>query len=219
MAEPVSSPESPEQHPRKGPGYFARLALGRPFWVFTALAVAMGTSAYLVLGQEAFNAAVAKNLGSLSITTPRIVFALMMAGFMTVLLPREALSRLLGRHTGLLGMSIASFAGLLTPGGPASAFPLLAIMGAAGADRGIMIAYITAWATLGIQRIVMWDLPLMGPDFTLLRIAVSLPLPIIAGLIARRIPITIEMKEEFLATGRAAAGRQRHRKTPDADDS
>lgn len=213
MAEGVSSQDAAQHETRTGPGHYVQLALGKPFWIFTGLAVAMGTSAYLVLGPDAFSEAVSRNLGSLSVTTPRIVFALMMAGFMTVLLPREALSRLLGRHTGILGMSIAAFAGILTPGGPASAFPLLAIMGAAGADRGIMIAYITAWATLGIQRIVMWDLPLMGPDFTLLRIAVSLPLPIIAGLIARRIPINIELKEEFLASGR----RQPQPRQPDKE--
>ncbi len=209
MAEGVSSHDSVDKEPRRGPGHFARLAFGKPFWVFTGLALGMGTAAYLLLGQEGFNDAVSRNLGSLSVTTPRIVFALMLAGFMTVLLPREALSRLLGRHTGILGMSIAAFAGILTPGGPASAFPLLAIMGAAGADRGIMIAYITAWATLGIQRVVMWDMPLMGPDFTALRIAVSLPLPIIAGLIALRIPINIELKEEFLASGRQTSRKPR----------
>ncbi len=30
---------------------------------------------------------------------------------------------------------------------------------AAGADRGALVAYITAWATLGLQRVLVWDVP------------------------------------------------------------
>ena len=72
----------------------------------------------------------------------------------------------------------------MTPGGPAAAFSLLAVLGGAGADRGALIAYITSWAMLGLQRVLVWDVPFMGAEFSLTRLLICLPLPIVAGLIA-----------------------------------
>ena len=57
------------------------------------------------------------------------------------------------------------------------------------------MAYITAWATLGLQRVLVWDVPFMGAEFAFLRILISLPLPVIAGLIARRLPMTLVVTE------------------------
>lgn len=175
-----------------------RQAFGKTFWMFAALACVMTTLAWMILGSVDFQKALDRNLYTLAVTVPRMVFALAAAGFIWVMLPRDLLSRFIGRNSGFKGLLIATAGGIITPGGPASAFPLLAILGGAGADRGIMIAYITSWAMLGMQRILVWDLPLMGNEFTLIRILVSLPLPILAGLIARQIPIQIQLREEFL---------------------
>lgn len=174
-------------------------AFGPTFWGFAALALIMAGVAYYVLGELGFRRAWDSNITSLTSTVPRMFAALLMAGLIWVLMPRELLSRFIGKNSGIKGLAIAACAGVITPGGPAASFPLLAVLGGAGADRGIMIAYITSWATLGMQRILVWDLPFMGGEFTLTRILVSLPLPIIAGLIARRIPINIVLKEEFVA--------------------
>ena len=70
------------------------------------------------------------------------------------------------------------------------------MLGAAGADRGAMIAYIAAWATLGLQRILVWDLPFMGGEYALVRFAVCVPLPIVAGLIARRLPFELRLRDQ-----------------------
>lgn len=174
-------------------------SFGGPFWGFAALAIILAIVVYVTRGSVAFERAWAGNVNSLTSTVPRMFAALLMAGLIWVLLPRELLSRFIGKHSGLKALVIAAFAGVITPGGPAASFPLLAVLGGAGADRGIMIAYITSWATLGMQRILVWDLPFMGGEFTLTRILVSLPLPIIAGLIARQIPINIVLKEEFVS--------------------
>jgi hypothetical protein len=44
-----------------------------------------------------------------------------------------------------------------------------------------------------MQRILVWDVPFMGADFSLLRFTVSLPLPVLAGLIARRLPLGLAL--------------------------
>jgi hypothetical protein len=38
---------------------------------------------------------------------------------------------------------------------------------------------------IGYGRAVAWELPILGTDFTLWRMAISLPLPILAGALGR----------------------------------
>lgn len=171
--------------------------IGVSFWAFAAIAAATGAVVYYFQGPDRFYSTGYDSLASALGMMPRILAALTMAGMIWVLLPRETLSRFIGRSTGLMGLVFATIAGVITLGGPSSAFPLLAVLAAAGADRGILIAFITSWATLGLQRTIMWDLPLMGPEFTMIRMLASLPLPIIAGLIARRIPIELTLKTDL----------------------
>ena len=95
-----------------------------------------------------------------------------------------------------MGLVVATFAGTITVGGPTAAFPLLAILGAVGADRGVLVTFITAWATLGLQRILTWDVPMMGAEFSALRFAATFALPVLAGLVARALPIEVVLKGE-----------------------
>ena len=47
------------------------------------------------------------------------------------------------------------------------------------------MAYLTAWELIAVQRMVVWEIPFMGTRFVLFRLLVSLPLPLLAGMIAR----------------------------------
>lgn len=49
---------------------------------------------------------------------PRLVPALILAGLLQVVVPQELVARYFGREAGFKGIVIASFAGMLTPGGP-----------------------------------------------------------------------------------------------------
>lgn len=42
----------------------------------------------------------------------------------------------------------------------------------------------TGWSLLGLHRILAWELPLLGPRFVGIRLAVSLVLPPLAGYLA-----------------------------------
>ena len=151
----------------------------------------MGLICYMVLGRESFDGAASGSLELVGSTLPRVAAAQIVAGFVWVLLPRDRLSRLVGSDSGLRGLMLATAAGIVTPGGPASAFSLLAIVAGAGADRGMLVTYITSWALLALQRIIVWDLPFMGAEFSATRFLICLPLPILAGLIARRLPLSL----------------------------
>lgn len=168
-----------------------REGFGLSFWLFGAFAIGMGIASYILLGPETFDDAVSGSLELVGNTLPRVAAAQFVAGFVWAMLPRDRFSQLADAKHGLRGLVIATAAGIITPGGPTSAYSLLAIAAGAGADRGILITYITSWALLAVQRIIVWDLPFMGAEFSAVRFLVCLPLPILAGMIARRLPLSL----------------------------
>ncbi|MEE8534317.1 MAG: hypothetical protein V3S95_12320, partial [Alphaproteobacteria bacterium] len=76
--------------------------------------------------------------------------------------------------------------------GPLTSFPIVVALYASGAARGTLVAYITAWAMLGVQRMLVWEIPFMGGEFALLRITCVAALPVLAGLMARYVPVTLK---------------------------
>jgi uncharacterized membrane protein YraQ (UPF0718 family) len=119
---------------------------------------------------------------------PVLGAGLLLAATMRQLLPEGALSRWLGAESGLRGLLLASLVGIFTPGGPVAAFPLVLVLLRAGADRGAVIAFVLSWALNGFQRILIWEIPMLGLEFSLLRFLACLPLAVVGGLIARRMP-------------------------------
>ncbi len=170
-------------------------SFGASFWMFVGVAALMGGVVYVVLGQDAFESVIARDQELLADLLPRVAAAQVVAGLAWVLLPRDRMSQFMNRNRGKRGLFLATGIGIITPGGPASAYPFLAILAATGADRGILVAYITSWALIGLQRIVVWDIPFMGFDFSILRFLICLPLPLLAGMLARRLPIELALKD------------------------
>ena len=62
------------------------------------------------------------------------------------------------------------------------AIAIAALKSGAGAPQ--VIAYSTAWALFALQRVLLYEIPLMPARIVWLRVAVSLPLPFIAAWIA-----------------------------------
>ena len=158
-------------------------------FLFAALALASGLLTYVMVGAEAVIAALAADYELILRILPRIGAAVLVFGFVRVLLPPERVSQWVGTGSGLRGLAIATVAGMVTPGGPAAMFPMAAALGLAGADRGTLVAYTLGWALLGVQRMMIWEIPLLGSDFALFRFGLVAPLPLIGGMIARRLPI------------------------------
>jgi uncharacterized membrane protein YraQ (UPF0718 family) len=80
---------------------------------------------------------------------------------------------------------IATFAGVVMPGGPVTIYPVAAAFLAVGADIGAALAFVTSWTLLGYARALVWELPFFGPDFVLWRMAIAPLFPIIVGLLGR----------------------------------
>jgi len=118
---------------------------------------------------------------------PRVFFAFIVAGMIQVLLPRNFILKWMGSGSGMKGILVGTLAGSLTPGGPSTHFPIVASFYKAGADIAPMVAYLTAWAVLGIHRIVIWEIPFLGNRVTIIRVLSSIFFPLLSGLFAKLI--------------------------------
>jgi uncharacterized membrane protein YraQ (UPF0718 family) len=115
---------------------------------------------------------------------PRLVFGVVGAGFLSEILPQEVIVSWFGPESGLLGLAVAAVVGAVTPGGPVVGFAIGATALKSGAGAPQIIAFVTAWSLFAVQRLVMWELPMMEPHAVWVRITASLPLPFLAAALA-----------------------------------
>jgi len=153
--------------------------------VFLAIALVSGIACLWLKGWDVFLAAALSCVDLLILVGPQIVAGILIGGFAQQLVSKERMAALLGGDSGVRGLILASFAGMMTPGGPFTSFPIVYALWTAGADVGALVAYLTSWAVLGLNRLLIWDLPFLGLEFSILRTVVCLPVPILAGIIAR----------------------------------
>lgn len=116
---------------------------------------------------------------------PRMVAAFVIAGLIQAVIPREVIAHWMGAGSGLRGILIAMGLGTLTPGGPMMQFPIIASLYASGVAVGPLVAYLSAWALLGFQRVIMWEIPFLGPKVVFVRLIVSLAFPVLAGWLSQ----------------------------------
>ena len=93
-------------------------------------------------------------------------------------------------------MLIGTAFGAILPGGPFTAYPVAAALLTVGADFGATIAMVVSWTLIGYGRAVAWELPILGTDFTLWRIVISLPIPVLAGALGRFVYVRMYPKGE-----------------------
>jgi len=117
---------------------------------------------------------------------PLLILAFLAAGLIQVVIPPEIIRSWLGQEAGWKGILIASAAGMILPGGPYVAFPIISTIFEAGASLATAVTFITAWAVANINNIP-YETALVSPRFTLARYAVVILMPPIAGLISQLI--------------------------------
>jgi uncharacterized membrane protein YraQ (UPF0718 family) len=154
------------------------------------LVVALSLVAFLQGGAPKILDGYREGISILLGVLPQLLLGFLLAGLVTVLIPSDLVARLIGEGSGIQGLVIATIAGILTPGGPFLQFPLIAALGRSGAGVGAMGAYLTAWSLLGGNRAVVWEIPILGPSFTVARWAISLLIPIGVGLL---LPVVLRL--------------------------
>ena len=64
-------------------------------------------------------------------------------------------------------------------------FPVIASLFKMGVAIGPLVAYLSAWSLFGLQRVIMWEIPFLGPKVVAIRIAVSFLFPLRRRLVVR----------------------------------
>ena len=100
-----------------------------------------------------------------------------------ILLSRERMDSWLGKYSGVKGIAISAIAGGLIPGGPYVYYPFARSFTEKGLPAYILIAFLFGKHIYDFSRIPM-EITLIDPQIALIRNLITLPIPIIAGLLA-----------------------------------
>jgi uncharacterized membrane protein YraQ (UPF0718 family) len=164
-----------------------RRAFDWPTAILIAIVVSAAAYVYWRDGAAKFLEVVWADAALFLAMLPNVLAGCLIAAFITVLLPRDTISRWVGADSGIKGIFIATFAGIIVPGGPFTIFPIAAAFIGIGADIATVVTLITSWTLIGMSRVLVWELPFMGFDFVAWRWLAALPLPILTGLLVRGI--------------------------------
>lgn len=112
----------------------------------------------------------------------RLLLGFTLGGLIRVLIPSAVIARWLGHTSGFRGILIGSYIGVIMPGGPYVTLPVIASIYSAGAGVGPVIALLTGRSLLGIQMLVVWQIPFLGMEIPLARYIACLLIPPLVGL-------------------------------------
>jgi uncharacterized membrane protein YraQ (UPF0718 family) len=112
----------------------------------------------------------------------RVLLGILLGGFIQVLIPKTLVAEWIGPASGITGILIGSFAGMIITGGAFVVIPVIASIYTAGASAGPIIALITAANLVRIQGIFIWEIPFFGTRIALTRYVICLFIPPIVGL-------------------------------------
>ena len=157
-------------------------------WSTALITVCMVSAAIFVYLRDGWDRFAGVFLGDVHIfldILPKMAAGCLIGVFSTLLIPREMVARLVGAEFGLTGLVVATFAGVIMPGGPMTVYPVAGAFLAVGADIGAALAFVTSWTLLGYARALVWELPFFGTDFVLWRMAIAPAFPIVVGLLGR----------------------------------
>lgn len=112
-----------------------------------------------------------------------LILAFILVGYVDILSPTQLIDGWIGPESGISGLIMAEFIGMLLPGGPYVVFPLIAVLYSNGAGLGPSVTIITSWSTQALLT-VSFELPFMGWRFTAIRWGLGLLIPFLAGAAA-----------------------------------
>jgi len=162
--------------------------------LITVVSIVIGLLLWVLVGTLALTAAIRSKAlfregayeggRDFVVLIPRVLIGVIGSGYIAAVMPQDLITTWIGPGSGVLGIVIAALCGAVTPGGAVVGFAVgaAALKGGAGAPQ--VIAYTTAWSLYTIQRLFNWEIHMMAPRVVWLRAAVSIPLPILAGIAA-----------------------------------
>jgi len=116
-------------------------------------------------------------------TIPIFIVASFLAGWVDAWVDRNLVTRVLTGRNLLVGLTIVTCVGIITPGPIYSIFPLVYVLKRKGVDSHHLIAFMTGQTLMGPLRIPL-ELYYLGLNFFIFRLISSVILGIFAGLCA-----------------------------------
>lgn len=113
----------------------------------------------------------------------RLILGFSLGGLIQVVIPSPVIAEWLGPASGMKGILIGSYAGVIMTGGPYVTLPIVASIYAAGAGPGPVIALLASMNLLSLPGLLTWAIPFLGAKLALTRWAVCLFVPPVIGLI------------------------------------
>jgi uncharacterized membrane protein YraQ (UPF0718 family) len=184
----IETPPPVTPTPPAPPSGFKRRKRKAVDWSTAGIATMVTTAAvtvYLRDGPDRFFDIFYHDLRLFGDVLLKVAAGCLIGAFLARLLPRELVAKWIGAESGIVGLFIATLLGAVLPGGPITIYPVASAFLLIGADMGATIAFITSWTLLGYTRALVWEIPFFGVEYVVWRSLLSLPLPIIAGLLAR----------------------------------
>ncbi|MEK7354028.1 MAG: permease, partial [Chloroflexota bacterium] len=105
-----------------------------------------------------------------------------LGGLIQVLVPRAVIASWRGPTSGIKGILIGSYAGIVLSGAPYVMLPVVASLYLAGAGAGPIIALLTGQALLALQNLIVWQIPFLGVGIPLSKFIVCLFITPLVGL-------------------------------------
>ncbi|MBR9762851.1 MAG: hypothetical protein GYB53_04795 [Rhodobacteraceae bacterium] len=144
-----------------------------------------GGAVWIKFGPQVFWSSLLTDLGFAAMLLPKVIGGVLLAVALGYVLPRERIMALAGPESGVRGLAVAMLAGAIFPGGPAVTFSLTAGLMASGADLAAGVAMVSGWVLLSANRTLIWELSFLPSHFVLVRVLLTLPVPILLGLAIR----------------------------------
>ena len=104
---------------------------------------------------------------------PRVLLGILAASFLAELLPKDLVAELAGADSGWQGILLATAIGAVVPTGPMVLFPVAVALLEVGVGVPQIISFVTSWGLLAVHRLIVWEVPLMGLNFVIVRLAAS----------------------------------------------
>ncbi len=154
----------------------------RTIVVLVALVLIAGGVAWWKGGWELTKSGLMQAGNSVETVWLRLLLGITLSGMIHLLIPRAAISRLLGPTSGIKGILIGSYSAIIMSGPPYVMIPVVASIYAAGAGVGPIIALLTGESLLGLQHLIAWQIPFLGVGLPLSKYVICLIITPLVGL-------------------------------------
>lgn len=152
--------------------------------IISIAALLLAVAAYLAGGLPLFMQGLENSWLTLLQAVPLILAAFLVVGQLQELVSTELINGLLQRFTGLKGIVFTVLAGGFFPGPPYVYYPFLASFREKKIPFYLFFSFVVGKQVYDFARIPM-EVSLINPAIALLRNVITLPVPLIMGLISR----------------------------------